>query len=217
MSTCCEPTTLTIKIHDSLNSTRASLGLERAQRWSDRNHGSIGLPSIPTGGGQPHDTGTLGDARVVDCIDRKKRRSARHPGTNSGGRRPPFTARLIGCGRLDSHPETHRPAHSLGSGLSAQFDAPTRSFACLSTNARLIVALDNPTDDASSRQLILRTRLLAESPIRTPASDLGKRLRFCRCAKNLRRQGELRLIDIEDFRPDPLRRHAREVNRRSRP
>src|SRR5215831_10386988 len=41
---------------------------------SERDDGAIALildrtAFYPTGGGQPNDTGTLGEARVVDCID----------------------------------------------------------------------------------------------------------------------------------------------------
>ena len=41
---------------------------------SERDDGAIALTLdrtafYPTGGGQPNDTGTLGEARVIDCID----------------------------------------------------------------------------------------------------------------------------------------------------
>src|ERR1700730_5454627 len=81
----------------------------------------------PTGGGQPTDTGTLGDARVVDCIDAEDN-SVLHiiqgPTPEVGD-----TVRgKIDWLRRSDHLQQHTGQHILSAAFVRLFDAPTRSF-----------------------------------------------------------------------------------------
>ncbi|MCA1631016.1 MAG: alanyl-tRNA editing protein, partial [Acidobacteria bacterium] len=80
----------------------------------------------PTGGGQPHDTGTLGGARVVDCIDREAE-GVLHV---VEGAAPVVGARVEG--RVDwarrlEHIQQHTGQHTLSQSFVRLFDAPTRA------------------------------------------------------------------------------------------
>src|ERR1044071_8406718 len=81
----------------------------------------------PTGGGQPFDTGALGAARVVDCVE----------SDDDGvlhvveGEAPTLGARVRGrvdwARRLD-HIQQHTGQHILSQAFVELYGAPTRSF-----------------------------------------------------------------------------------------
>src|SRR2546428_12610083 len=81
----------------------------------------------PTGGGQPNDTGTLGDARVVDCIDAEADgvlHVIQGPVPQIGDTVHGTIDRLR---RLD-HMQQHTGQHILSAAFVKLFDAPTHSF-----------------------------------------------------------------------------------------
>jgi len=100
----------------------------------------------PTGGGQPNDTGTLGDARVVDCIDVEEAgvlHIIQGPAPEIGD---PVVGKVDWLRRLD-HMQQHTGQHILSAAFVKLFDAPTRSFRVLGHDCDIDVALDDPTDD----------------------------------------------------------------------
>lgn len=84
----------------------------------------------PTGGGQPSDTGTLDDNRVIECIDDEAngvlhviQGRAPEVGTTVKGR--------IDWSRRLDHIQQHTGQHILSQALVTLFDAPTRAFRVL--------------------------------------------------------------------------------------
>lgn len=152
----------------------------------------------PTGGGQPHDTGTLGDARVVDCIDMEEA-SVLHV---IQGPTPEVGATIHGqvdwLRRLD-HIQQHTGQHILSAAFVRQFDAPTRSFRVLEHECEIDVALDNPTDERIEQAVDFANQVIWQSrPIRI-RQVTSEEAAVLPLRKEPARQGELRLIDIEDF------------------
>src|SRR5712691_10667908 len=84
----------------------------------------------PTGGGQPNDTGTLGDARVVDCIDAEDEgilHVIQGPVPEIGDT---VHGKVDWLRRLD-HMQQHTGQHILSAAFVKLLDAPTRSFRVL--------------------------------------------------------------------------------------
>src|SRR6266550_2693362 len=102
---------------------------------SEREDGAIAVmldrtAFYPTGGGQPNDTGTLGEARVVDCIDMKDE------GVLHVIQGPTPEVGEMVHGRIDSlrrldHMQQHTGQHILSAAFVKLFEAPTRSFRML--------------------------------------------------------------------------------------
>lgn len=152
----------------------------------------------PTGGGQPSDTGTLNDLRVMECID------AEDEGVLHilQGRSPDVGATVKGCvdwpRRLD-HIQQHTGQHILSQAFVSLFGAETRGFRMLDQYAEIDVALDAPTEEKIERAVELANRIIWEDrPIhirqvtKEEAASLPLR-------KDSAREGELRLIEIEGF------------------
>src|SRR5467141_2926871 len=79
----------------------------------------------PTGGGQPSDTGTLGGARVLECIDAEDEGvlhviQGRAPGIGAS-----VKGRIDWPRRLD-HIQQHTGQHILSQAFVTLFNAPTR-------------------------------------------------------------------------------------------
>jgi alanyl-tRNA synthetase len=152
----------------------------------------------PTGGGQPTDTGTLGDARVVDCID------AEDEGVLHiiQGPTPAVGDTVLGkidwLRRLD-HLQQHTGQHILSAAFVRLFNAPTRSFRVLEHECEIDVALDEPTDERIEQAVDLANRIIWESrpiQVRQVTSEEAAALPL---RKEPARAGELRLIEIDDF------------------
>ena len=152
----------------------------------------------PTGGGQPHDTGTLGDARVVDCIDGEDDEvlhliegTAPHVGDNVHGE--------IDWRRRLDHLQQHTGQHILSAAFVGLFDAPTRSFRVMEHECEIDVALESPTDERIEAAVDLANRIVWENrpmQIRNVTADEAASLPL---RKEPARGGDLRVIEIEDF------------------
>src|SRR5713101_73905 len=94
----------------------------------------------PTGGGQPNDTGTLGEARVIDCIDAEDDgvlHSIQGPAPEVGDT---IHGKVDWLRRLD-HMQQHTGQHILSAAFVKSFDAPTHSFRVLEQECEIDVAL----------------------------------------------------------------------------
>jgi alanyl-tRNA synthetase len=170
---------------------------------SERDDGQIAVELdrtafYPTGGGQPNDTGTLGDALVVDCID------AESDGVLHviQGSVPEIGDRVHGkvdwLRRLD-HLQQHTGQHILSAAFVKLFDAPTRSFRVLEHECEIDVALDDPTDERIEQAVDLANQIIWENrpmKIRQVTSEEAATLPL---RKEPSREGELRVIEIDDF------------------
>lgn len=152
----------------------------------------------PTGGGQPNDTGTLGQARVVDCID------AENEGVLHVIQGPTPESGEMLHGRIDSrrrldHMQQHTGQHILSAAFIKLFDAPTRSFRMMEHDCEIDIELDNPTNEKIEQAVDLANQTIwANLPVQvrevSPEEAASLPLR-----KESAREGELRLIEIADF------------------
>src|SRR5260370_1932991 len=112
----------------------------------------------PTGGGQPNDTGTLGEARVIDCIDAEEvvvLHVIQGPTPEIGDT---VHGKVDWLRRLD-HLQQHTGQHILSAAFVRLFDAPTHSFRVLEHECEIDVALDDPTDARIEQAVDLANQL----------------------------------------------------------
>lgn len=152
----------------------------------------------PTGGGQPSDTGTLDDNRVLECIDDEED-GVLHV---IQGRAPEVGATVKG--RIDwprrlDHIQQHTGQHILSQAFVTLFNAPTRAFRVLDAACEIDVDLSNPTNEVIERAVELANNVIWEDreiTIKTVTADEAARLPLRREPS---REGELRVIEIEGF------------------
>jgi len=152
----------------------------------------------PTGGGQPSDTGTLNGLRVVECVDDGPK------GVLHVVQGTPLPIGAIVKGRVDwprrlDHMQQHTGQHILSQAFVTLFNAPTKSFRVLDQSCEIDVELGNPTTEIIERAVELANNVIWEDrPLAilnvTPEEAAGLPLR-----KDSAREGELRLIEIDDF------------------
>ena len=152
----------------------------------------------PTGGGQPHDTGMLGEARVVDCIDAEAEgvlHVVQGPVPQVG---ETIHGKVDWLRRLD-HLQQHTGQHILSAAFVKLFDAATHSFRVLEHECEIDVALADPSDEKIEEAVNLANQIIWEArPIQvrqvSPEEAASLPLR-----KEPVREGELRVIEIDDF------------------
>jgi alanyl-tRNA synthetase len=152
----------------------------------------------PTGGGQPTDTGALGDARVVDCIDAEDQgvlHVIQGPAPDVGDS---VHGKIDWLRRLD-HLQQHTGQHILSAAFVQLFNAPTLSFRVLEHECEIDVALSNPTDERIEQAVDLANQIIWESRpilIREVTAEEAATLPL---RKEPARAGDLRVIEIGDF------------------
>jgi alanyl-tRNA synthetase len=152
----------------------------------------------PTGGGQPTDTGTLGGARVVDCIDAEDEgvlHVIQGPAPEIGDT---VHGKIDRLRRLD-HLQQHTGQHILSAAFVQLFDAPTLSFRVLEHECEIDVELANPSDERIEQAVDLANQVIWESrpiSIRQVSSEEAASLPL---RKEPARTGELRVIEIDGF------------------
>ena len=175
----------------------------RVTDLSERDDGAIAVmldrtAFYPTGGGQPNDTGTLGEARVVDCIDMED------AGVLHVIQGPiPEVGEMV-HGRIDSrrrldHLQQHTGQHILSAAFVKLFDAPTRSFRMLEHECEIDVALDDPTDEKIDRAVDLANQTIWQNRLITIHDVTAEEASALPLRKEPARAGELRVIEIDDF------------------
>ncbi|HYE64310.1 MAG TPA: DHHA1 domain-containing protein [Pyrinomonadaceae bacterium] len=155
----------------------------------------------PTGGGQPSDTGSLGNARVVECIDEEA--GVLHV---VQGRAPEVGATVVGHvdwpRRLD-HLQQHTGQHILSQAFVALFQAETRSFRMMERVSEIDLALDHPTDERIERAVELANKIIWEDrPVHVRQVTMEEAAQLP-LRKDSAREGELRIIEIEGFDLSP--------------
>src|ERR1043166_9517750 len=190
---------------------------------SQRDDGAIAVvldrtAFYPTGGGQPNDTGSLGEARVIDCIDAEDDgvlHVIQGPAPEVGDS---VHGKVDWLRRLD-HMQQHTGQHILSAAFVRLFHAPTRSFRVLEHECEIDVALDDPTDEKIEAAVDLANQIVWEArPIQVQHVN-SEESASLPLRKEPAREGELRLIQIEEYfflYSIRARRHSREINRRSR-
>src|SRR5258707_5661646 len=152
----------------------------------------------PTGGGQPTDTGTLGDARVVNCIDVEDdgvMHVIQGPAPEVGDT---VRGKVDWLRRLD-HLQQHTGQHILSAALVKLFDAPTHSFRVLEHECEIDVALDDPTDERIEQAVDLANQIIWENRPMTIRQVTPEEAATLPLRKEPSREGELRVIEVADF------------------
>ena len=170
---------------------------------SERDDGAIAVmldrtAFYPTGGGQPNDTGTLGEARVVDCIDMED------AGVLHVIQGPTPEVGEMVHGRIDSlrrldHMQQHTGQHILSAAFVKLFEAPTRSFRMLEHECEIDVALNDPTDEKIEQAVDLANQTIWQDRSITIRSVTAEQAVALPLRKEPAREGELRVIEIDDF------------------
>jgi alanyl-tRNA synthetase len=152
----------------------------------------------PTGGGQPTDTGMLGDARVVDCIDAEDEgvlHVIQGPAPEMGDS---VHGKIDWLRRLD-HLQQHTGQHILSAAFVELFNAPTLSFRVLENECEIDVELVGPTDERIEQAVDRANQIIWESrpiSIRQVTAEEAATLPL---RKEPARAGDLRVIEIGDF------------------
>lgn len=156
----------------------------------------------PTGGGQPSDTGMLAGARVLECVD-EEAAGVLHVIEGAAPRAGELVRGLVDWPRRLDHMQQHTGQHILSQAFVELFGAQTRSFRMMERVSEIDVALDAASDEAVERAVELANRVIWEDrPVRlhnvTAEEAAAMPLR-----KDSAREGELRIIEIENFDMSP--------------
>ncbi len=170
---------------------------------SERDDGAIAVTLdrtafYPTGGGQPNDTGTLGEARVVDCIDAEEE-GVLHVIQGSAPEIGDMVHGKIDWLRRLDHLQQHTGQHILSAAFVKLFDAPTRSFRVLENECEIDVELEDPSNARVEQAVDLANQVIWEArpiQIQNVTSDEAANLPL---RKEPARAGDLRVIEIHDF------------------
>jgi alanyl-tRNA synthetase len=175
----------------------------RVTDLSERDDGAIAVmldrtAFYPTGGGQPNDTGTLGEARVVDCIDLED------AGVLHVIQGPTPEVGAVVHGRIDSlrrldHMQQHTGQHILSASFVKLFGALTRSFRMLEHECEIDAALDDPTDEKIEQAVDLANQTIWQNRLITIHHVTAEEASALPLRKEPARAGELRVIEIDDF------------------
>jgi alanyl-tRNA synthetase len=159
----------------------------------------------PTGGGQPFDTGSLGDARVVDCIDREDD-GVLHVVDGSEGSIPRVGERVRGrvdWGRRLEHMQQHTGQHILSQALVQLFKAPTRSFRMSERACEIDVELADPSDEKIERAVDLANSIIWEDRAVRVLNVTPEEAARLPLRKDSAREGDLRVVEVEGFDLSP--------------
>jgi alanyl-tRNA synthetase len=170
---------------------------------NERDDGAIGVildrtAFYPTGGGQPFDTGTLGEARVVDCIDAEEEgvlHVIQGPVPQVGDT---VHGKIDVLRRLD-HTQQHTGQHILSAAFVKLFDAPTHSFRVLERECEIDVALDNPTNERIEQAVDFANQIIWQDREITIRQVTAEQAASLPLRKEPARTGELRVIEIDEF------------------
>jgi alanyl-tRNA synthetase len=155
----------------------------------------------PTSGGQPHDTGRLGEAAVLEVLEAEGggilHLLDRDPGPG------PLQGRVDGERRLD-HRQHHTGQHILSRAFEDLIGAATIGFHLGPTGVDIDLDAGALDEETLSRAEALANRIVWENRAVTIHYAAGPedRARF-RLRKETAREGELRIIQVEEFDATP--------------
>ena len=159
----------------------------------------------PTSGGQPFDTGRLGDFRVVDVIDEEDGTIAHvldpGPGTDQGPR--PLDHGQAVRGSIDwprrfDHMQQHTGQHMLSAAIDKLFGVRTVSFHLGAEASTIDVARELSASEIAAAETDANRLVWEDRPVTIRFADADEAARLPLRKESLR-GGTLRLIDIESF------------------
>ena len=150
----------------------------------------------PASGGQPNDTGTLGDAGVLDVIE------------NEAGDILHILDRDLADGRVRGqidwerrfdHMQQHTGQHILSQAFVVVAQAQTQSFHLGQETSTIDIDLASPPVAVIENAQTLATRIVFEDrPVNILSTDREK-ISSLGIRKESQREGEIRVIDIQGF------------------
>jgi alanyl-tRNA synthetase len=159
--------------------------------WLDRSS------FYPTSGGQPHDTGSLGDARVVDVIDEDddvvhvvEGASALVAGQGVHG--------SVDWARRFDHMQQHTGQHVLSAAYARLLGAATVSFHLGTESSTIDLARELTAEEIASGEREANRIVWEDRPIAIRYAGAGEATAMG-LRKESHRAGTLRLIEVEDF------------------
>lgn len=158
----------------------------------------------PIGGGQPNDTGALGEARVVDCLNQEDDVILHVVEGSTPQNDQTVTGRVDWPRRLD-HIQQHTGQHILSRTFIELFAAETRGFRMLERYSEIDVLLDDPSDERIERAVSEANRIIWQNRLvrvhHSVTAEAAARLPLLR--QRFAREGSLRIIEIEGFDMNP--------------
>ena len=155
----------------------------------------------PTGGGQPADTGVLGTARVVDCVDDEDEVlhvvEGEAPGVGKLVRGQVDAARRL------EHMQQHTGQHILSQAFVELYGAQTRSFRMLAEASEIDLELRDPSDERVWRAVERANQIIWEDRRVRVHNVTAEAAAEMPLRKDSARAGSLRVVEIEDFDMSP--------------
>lgn len=151
----------------------------------------------PTAGGQPHDTGTIGDARVLDCVEDDETGVVRHFVSGVVVEGPVHC--VVDEPRRRDHAQQHSGQHVLSQAFVELFGWPTVSFH-LGVD---FCTIDLAVESVSSEQLESAERrandiVRADRPVHVRYIS-SEQLQEVGLRKPTDRVGLVRVVEVADF------------------
>ena len=153
----------------------------------------------PTGGGQPHDTGVLGDSRVVDVFEGDNgiiHHVVEQAGDLSQGQM--VRGRIDRARRLD-HLQQHSGQHILSQAFVQACGAETKSFHLGSRTSTIDIELQSPTGDHMRAAEEIANALIFENRQMRVHLVNAEEARQLPLRKEAAVEGTIRIIEIDDF------------------
>ncbi len=151
----------------------------------------------PTGGGQLHDTGVLGQARVVDVFRAEDGRVVHRVAGDISG--PVVMARIDGERRL-GHMQHHSAQHIVSGGLEQLFGLETLSARISAASPSTVDVADVPLDGSQLAQVerLVNQLVFENRPIKTYfiTADRWDAVPLRRPPKV---SGQIRVVEVERF------------------
>ena len=150
----------------------------------------------PTSGGQPFDVGTLGEARVVDVIDREDGEVA-----HLTDRALPEGAHVSGTidwRRRFDHMQQHTGQHVLSAAFDRLFNVRTESFHLGKDTSTIDLAREVPVDAIRAAEDEANQIVWEDRPVHVRFAT-AEEARALPLRKESLRTGPLRLIEVENF------------------
>lgn len=153
----------------------------------------------PTGGGQPNDIGTLGEANVVDVYE-DDAGTIFHVVEDAGAINPgqTVTGTIDRPRRLD-HMQQHSGQHILSQAFVQACGAETRSFHLGARTSTIDIELQSPTPDLlQAAEDIANSVVFEDRPMRVHLVNEEEASRLP-LRKETAVRGDIRVIEVEDF------------------
>jgi alanyl-tRNA synthetase len=153
----------------------------------------------PTSGGQPHDTGQLGDARVMDVLDEEDEIIHLVDKPNAIG----AVQGIIDWSRRFDHMQQHTGQHVLSAVFHSRFALPTISFHLGSDICTIDVRGRDPTQEILDSAMSAANDVVYADREVSVTYGTAEELAAAGVRKTVERSGTLRAVEIEELELQP--------------